>query len=199
MNDVLVTFLFTMFVLIRAAWLRNGNGKCLFVLVKGLTGVFAGIASVLLILMWAGVFSSTWIIGLISIYGSFIVIGEMLEWCRFRKGVLCKIAYHLVIAIGLGVGFCTNGVKAFVADVYANAVRVDDIAAADGLARYCYENRFGTGTFRGKPFVRKISRNEYRYEFGAMTQNGHFVSSTGDVVIVVDRRTGEAYFPKTAK
>ena len=199
MNDVLVTILLAIFVLIRAAWLGNSNGNQVFVLVKGLTGVFAGIGSVLLILMWVGVFSSTWIIGLISIYGSFIVIGEMLKWYRSSLGVLCKIAYHLVVVIGLCVGFWSDGVKAFAADVYANIGRIDDMAAADGLARHCYENQFGVGTFRGKPFVRKISRNEYRYEFGSITQNGHLVSSTGDVVIVVDRRTGEATFQTRTK
>ena len=199
MNDVLVTILLAIFVLIRAAWLCNSNGNQVFVLVKVLTGVFAGVGSVLLILMWVGAFSSTWIIGLISIYGNFIVIGEMLKWYRSSLGVLCKIAYHLVVVIGLCVGFWSDGVKAFAADVYANIGRIDDMAAADGLARHCYENQFGVGTFIGKPFVRKISRKEYRYEFGSITQNGHLVSSSGDVVIVVDRRTGEATLQKMTK
>jgi hypothetical protein len=211
MNDVLVTLLFGIFVFARQAWMWNGalTPKPKWQVLLADAGIVACTAMVTL--MWIGVFCATWIVGLVSLYGSFVLLGETIRWeiipSPFRnrhkgvttasqaRGRAMKAVYHLCVAGGIAFGFVTNDVGAFAADICANVARVDDESVALSLARQCYESRYGARAFLEKPFVVEVGRNYYRYRFGVLADGlKPDFSDKDSVVILVDRRTGEARF-----
>jgi len=215
MNDVFVTLLFAIYIAAKEAWTRNGDSKTKPLFLAVFANSCLVLSSVMVALMWWGVFTATWAIGLLSLYGTFVMLGELIHWdvipppfmawyrwsgdkmlpANPRRGRIMKTLYHASIVAGMLFAFLTDDVKSFAADFYANVGRVDDRATADELLRQCYEQRFGGGSFFGKAHTTHVSRNYYTYTFGIVTKDRKFTVSERDgVVIKVDRRTGEAFF-----
>jgi len=149
-------------------------------------------------LMWRGEFSETWVIGVTSLAGSLVFVGDIMPWEKVftpstvRPGIV-KAMYFALVCIAILMAFLLDGKRSFTIDFFSNLGRVDDISSAQEIVREKYEERFGYGSFASKPFTIKQSRNAFRFTIGYLSQTRQPVYGDGhDVVIVVDRRTGEA-------
>ena len=216
MNDILVTLLFLVFASAWLAWRLNDSAAKSHGVLTGLAGCAVVFCLGLVTLLWVGIFSETWIIGVLSLAGSLVFVGDMIPWDRIfhvrmpgfllhrinrcgtesNSAVCCRLAktmYFAFIGAVFLMAFLVEGERPFLIDVFSNLGRVDDFRMAQEIAMEKYAERFGRHSLADRPFTVRQSRNVFRITFRHPCHTRQPVfEEESNVVVVVDRRTGEA-------